>query len=177
MSKDENTVRVWDPFVRFFHWALVLSFIVVWATGDDFEVLHEQLGYFMLVLIGLRIVWGLIGTKYARFSDFIYGIKHTIHYLRSMFSTRVQHYTGHNPVGGWMVIALFIGLILTGVSGIQVTEAHDSIWEELHEASANLTLLMVIVHLAGVFVASFIHNENLVKAMFTGKKMQGNDHV
>lgn len=172
MSTKENKVLVWDPFIRFFHWGLVLSFLLVWVSAEENMIIHEKVGYFMLSLIGLRIIWGFIGAKYARFSNFIYSPNNTLAYLRSLITQSPEHYTGHNPAGGWMVVLLLVGLIASALSGIQVAESNESIWEEFHEVVANLTMLLVMIHIAGVVVSSFIHHENLLFGMLSGKKSE-----
>ncbi len=176
MSEQENMIRVWDPFVRFFHWSLVLSYAVAWATAEESEFLHEQAGYFMLILLTLRIVWGVVGSRYARFSSFITGLQPVKAYLRSLLHGRPTAYTGHNPAGGWMIVTLILILGATVISGIQMQGMEDSLWEEIHEFFANLSVLLVVVHVSGVLLSGMLHNENLVKAMWTGKKRR-NDNV
>ena len=176
MQQQRETVRVWDPFVRVFHWSLVLSYAVAWASGDEWAVLHERVGYFMLALIGLRVVWGLIGLRHARFSDFLTGPSGTMAYLKSLRAGRPAHYEGHNPAGGWMVIALLLGLLAAAGSGLMIG-GEDELWEEIHEGLAYMTLLLVVVHVSGVLVASLLHRENLVLAMLTGNKLRRDGHV
>ncbi|MDH5435688.1 MAG: cytochrome b/b6 domain-containing protein [Gammaproteobacteria bacterium] len=113
-------IYVWDPLVRISHWSLVLSFIVCYLTGEEEDLIHAWSGYVILGLIAFRFIWGLIGSKHARFSDFIYSPANTIIYLKDMFVGKVKHYVGHNPAGGWMVMALLISLLLTSVSGLKV---------------------------------------------------------
>lgn len=192
-------VYVWDPLVRIFHWSLVLFFIIAYLTEDEQMELHELAGYVVLGLIGIRVVWGLIGTRYARFSNFIYSPVTILGYLKSL-SSKPEHYVGHNPAGGAMVIVLLIMIAFTSWSGIKAQEsegleqasvtiniissAHadddddehenenegDEFWEEIHEAAANFTVLLIFLHIVGVFASSVIHRENLVRAMITGYK-------
>jgi len=112
-------VKVWDPVVRLFHWSLVAAFAIAYASGDDFEGLHVVAGYAVAGLIGLRIVWGLVGTKHARFTDFVAGPAETRSYLRSFLAGRPRHYTGHNPLGGWMVVALLLVIAAACWSGLE----------------------------------------------------------
>lgn len=200
-------IYVWDPLVRLFHWLLVLSFMISYLTGDDDSQLHIYSGYLLLGLIAFRIVWGFIGTRYARFSNFIHPISHAIDYLKGLADGNCKHYIGHNPAGGLMVLALLTSLSLTGLSGLLVygAEGHGPLasttpissgstnhidddheddddddheveneasefWEEIHEFFANFSVLLVIMHLVGVFMSSKIHNEDLIKAMITGFK-------
>jgi cytochrome b len=172
MQLERNKVLVWDPFVRMFHWSLVLAYLVVWLSAEEWDWLHEQAGYFILVLIGLRVLWGLIGSRHARFRDFLYSPGLTLAYLKELRSRRPQHYLGHNPAGGWMVVILLLALLATGGSGVLIGAGEHEFWEDLHEGLANVTLLLVFVHLAGVLFSSLLHNENLIRAMWTGTKLR-----
>lgn len=196
----QEKVKVWDLAIRVFHWALVLLFTVSYLTGETESLVHIYSGYGVLGLLLFRLVWGVIGTRYARFSDFVRGPSAVLRYLRSLFRGQPIHYLGHNPPGGWMVLALLLFLALTVWSGLELyaTEGlgplaansaapvataiasededesghapgHET-WEEIHEIFANLTLLLVILHIAGVLVACRLHRENLIRAMITGYK-------
>ena len=176
MPKKQEHIQIWDAFVRIFHWSIVLAYVGAWASAEEWPTLHEQLGYFILVLLGLRLVWGLIGTRQARFCEFVRSPRNTLSYLRSLKSGRPQHYLGHNPAGGWMVIAMLICLAGTAASGILIAGGAEA-WEDLHEGLAGLSLLLIAMHLAGVLLASLLHRENLVKAMLTGNKMRRNADV
>jgi cytochrome b len=168
----EGTVLVWDPLVRLFHWSLVIAFAVAWITGDELERLHQWAGYAIAGLLVVRIAWGFVGTRHARFSDFVYRPSTVLRNLGDTLLLRAKRYLGHSPAGGAMVLALMIMLAITVGSGISMTmNGADGEWlEELHEIAANLTLILVGLHLAGVFVASIEHRENLVKSMITGRK-------
>lgn len=116
-------VKVWDPLVRIFHWSLVLAFATSYLTGDEWDDwgdVHEISGYLILGLVVVRIIWGFVGSKYARFSDFMYAPKAVIEYLKSLLTTHPKHYLGHNPAGGWMVAALLACLLATTVTGLKV---------------------------------------------------------
>ena len=168
----EETARVWDPLVRIFHWSLVVLFTAAWLTGDEVDWLHERLGYAIIGLVAIRVVWGFVGTRHARFSDFICGPSKVVSHLAEMIHFRARRYLGHNPAGGAMVVALLAMLATTTGTGILMTGVYPKAhWlEEVHEVAANLTLILVGLHIAGVVLASFEHRENLVKAMFTGRK-------
>lgn len=176
MDIQSQKISVWDPFVRVFHWSLVLAYLGAWASAEEWAGLHDQLGYFILVLVGLRLAWGLVGTHYARFSSFLRAPSTAMAYLRSLAAGRPTHYVGHNPIGGWMVIALMASLTATGVTGFMMG-AEDGLWEELHEIAASLSLLLVALHVGGVLIASLLHEENLVRAMLTGNKLRRNPDV
>lgn len=199
---NSQSIRVWDVLVRLFHWSLVLSFTVAYLSGEALERVHAYAGYLILGLLAFRLIWGIVGTRHARFSDFVQPPRKVIDYLKQLAAGRPQHYLGHNPAGGWMVVALLLSLSVTGWSGLELYAAADGRgplasstlelapigaaraddwdehlgvgdggwWDEIHEVSANLTLLLVLVHIAGVFVAGRLHRENLVKAMITGNK-------
>ncbi len=182
----ENEIVVWDVLVRVFHWSLVSLFIIAYATEDWMDI-HTLAGYGVLGLVAVRLVWGVIGTRYARFSDFVRSPANVRAYIKDLLKGRARRYLGHNPAGGAMIILLLLGLLLTGLSGIATLGAEEgagplaawaaglshyqSEWlEEVHEALANLTVLLVLVHVAGVLVSSLLHGENLVRAMLTGRK-------
>lgn len=185
--QDITQIKVWDPLVRVFHWALVASFTVAFISGEDFLTLHSWAGYIIFGLLLIRIIWGVIGTRYARFSDFVYRPKTIKQFLKDTLKFRARRYLGHNPAGGAMVILLMLSLLLTGFTGLLVYGAEEhagplahwfgsahSVWgevtEEAHELFANFTLLLVLIHVIGVLVESLIHKENLVAAMITGFK-------
>lgn len=166
-------VRVWDPFVRVFHWSLVTLFVVAFLTGDEVERVHEIAGYGIAALIALRLIWGLVGSRHARFADFVRGPRTVIAYVRGLMNGDAPRYLGHNPAGGAMIVALLVMLAGTCVTGIMMTT--DAFWgsewvEEVHEALANSMLALVILHVLGVLVSGLLHGENLVKAMVTGRK-------
>lgn len=168
-----DTVRVWDPLVRLFHWSLVASFAVAWITGDDWKALHIWAGYAAAALIAFRLVWGLVGPRYARFTQFVRTPGSVAAYLKDLLAGREARYLGHNPAGGAMILALILSLSALCLTGWMYTT--DAFWgeewvEEAHEALANLLLVLVGLHLAGVALASLKHRENLVRAMVTGRK-------
>lgn len=187
-------VKVWDIFVRIFHWTVVVSFFIAYVTEDDVMWLHELAGYTILLFVGARIVWGLIGTRFARFSNFIYKPSTVKQYLNDSIHFKAKRYLGHNPLGGVMVILLLVMLLLTSWSGIEAEGADDSVaniinielvksafadddenggnevWEEIHEFFADVTLILIFIHVAGVIFSSIAHGENLVRAMITGRK-------
>ncbi len=170
-------IKVWDPFVRLFHWSLVASFVVAYATGDEIEKVHVAAGYTIAGLVVARILWGFIGPRYARFSNFVRPPGEVLRYVRAMLLLRAPRYVGHNPAGGAMIIALLAALIGTCVTGYMMTT--DAYWgtkwvEQVHEFLANTTLGLVAAHILGVLVASFEHRENLLASMVTGKKGTAN---
>lgn len=202
-NNQKNEVKIWDILIRIFHWILVICFFTAYLTEDDFLDIHIYAGYLITGLLAFRIIWGLIGTKYARFDNFIYSFSTIKQYLLSLVTTHPKRYLGHNPAGGLMILLLLISLTLTVTSGIAMDDEplsinsaqqnslvnytnfisdddHDNnehnrseqheFMEEIHEFFANVTLLLVFIHVGGVIVSGKIHKENLVKAMITGKK-------
>lgn len=166
-------VRVWDVMVRLFHWSLVASFATAWLSAEDWRSLHEWAGYAAGALIIFRLIWGLVGTRYARFRQFLRSPAHIAAYLRDILRGREARYLGHNPAGGAMIAALLLSMAALCLTGWLYTT--DLFWgvewvEDLHEALANLLLALVVLHILGVIVASYRHGENLVHAMITGRK-------
>lgn len=166
-------ILVWDVPTRIFHWTLALSFAGAFLTAETerYRDLHISLGYLMLGLVGFRLLWGFVGSRYARFSSFTFRPAEVVEYLRSLLKRESRHYLGHNPAGA-MAIFLLLGLtLLAGVSGVLLHfEIGGEVFEEVHEVFANGMLVVVLVHIAGVIVSSLLHRENLVRSMVTGYK-------
>jgi cytochrome b len=209
-----KTVKVWDLFVRFFHWALVAGVICQLATAEDFKGVHAKIGYAIIVLLILRIIWGFVGSGYARFTNFIYPPADIFAYLKSLVKGNAKHYTGHNPAGGAMVCALLLFLTLTALAGLKTLgadgkgplalhsqnivsyaqaddhphrndemgenehEGHSHtasnpqahFWKEIHETLMGISLFLIGLHICGVIASSYVHRENLILAMITGRK-------
>ncbi len=177
-------VYVWDPFVRIFHWTLVVGFTVAYLTEDDLLTVHVWAGYVVGALILARVIWGFAGSTHARFSDFVYSPGTTLRYVRDLMLFRAERHLGHSPGGGYMVILLLLFIAATVITGLVVyggdqqagplagmfTEETGEAMEEVHELLANISLALVIAHIAAVALASFAHRENLVRAMVTGYK-------
>jgi len=190
---DIQQTKFWDIFIRVFHWSLLATFAITYLTEDDFPTLHVYTGYTMMALIILRLIWGFIGSRHARFSNFIVKPTAVIEYMKEVVQFRAKRYLGHNPAGGAMVVALLTSLSMTLLFGLltygaaefsgplagladDVSESLANIFEELHEFFANFTVFLVVLHLLGVAIASFQHKENLVKSMVTGyKRIDQND--
>ena len=129
-------VKVWDPFVRVFHWSLAALFLVAYVTGDEAAQVHVVAGYTIAGLIALRIIWGFVGPRHARFSNFVRSPREVLAYLRDAALFRAPRYLGHNPAGGAMIVALLVMLIGTSITGYMMTT--DAYWgakgvEEVHE--------------------------------------------
>lgn len=166
-----KTLRVWDWPVRVFHWTLVACFFGAWATGESekFRLWHLAFGYTAAVLVLFRILWGFVGTRYARFSSFVSTPKEARNHLMQLLSGSRHRHLGHNPLGGWMMLALMACILLVVLSGyLLYRELID--WDDLHEGLANLCVTLVIFHLLAALVMSRIEKENLIKSMWTGYK-------
>lgn len=166
-------VKIWDPFVRLFHWSLVVTIATAWLTGDEIKVLHEPLGYIAAALVSMRIIWGMFGSHYARFAQFVPSPKRAFAYIGDIVSGKEKRYLGHNPAGAVMIILLLATIAATALTGwLQTTDAYfgDEAMEDLHALFANGLLVLIALHLGGVILASLRHGENLVRAMVTGQK-------
>jgi cytochrome b len=169
-------ILVWDLPVRAFHWLLAISFAGAFLTAESERLrdVHVAFGYTMLGLVAFRLLWGVLGTRYARFSAFAFGPRRVIKYLKSLITFKPQRYVGHNPAGSWAIYALFALSLLAGVTGYATFNDIGGDWlQELHEGAANTLLAFVIVHIAGVLVTSIMHRENLVRSMLSGYKSGG----
>ncbi|MFT7261793.1 MAG: cytochrome b [Glaciecola sp.] len=112
--------RVWDLFVRVFHWSLLSLVALSYLSGEfDFEI-HSYSGYAIFILVCLRIIWGFIGSKNARFKNFVYSPKNVVTYLKSIVTGNPKRFLGHNPAGGLMVLALLTVLGTTTLSGMKL---------------------------------------------------------
>jgi len=169
----KQRVLVWDLPTRVFHWSLVLSFTGAYVTGESerWALIHVTCGYTVLGLIVFRLVWGLAGTRYARFSEFVSGPASVIRYIADVVRRRPTHYIGHNPVGALSILTLLLLGLVSAVSGWMVYEDVGGAWlEQLHEVSSFIMLAMVCIHIAAVLISSLLHRENLVWSMIDGRK-------
>jgi len=196
---EASTIKVWDPLVRVAHWGLVAAFATAYLTEGEPEWLHVWAGYGVAGIVVVRVFWGLIGPQNARFSNFVTGPIRASRYFFALIGRRAERHVGHSPAGGLMVVALILALSVTAFSGMALYAAEegrgplssvismqtragqnisddddeehgDSLWKEVHETAANVTLALVILHIGGVLLASIAHRENLARAMITGRK-------
>jgi len=171
MSKQR--VLVWDLPTRVFHWLLAVSFLGAFLTAESerYRDIHLVLGYTMLGLVVFRTLWGVIGTRYARFSSFPIAPRRVLEYLKSLFTRSPQHHVGHNPAGSLAIYAILALSVLAGASGYAAYNEIGGEWlAELHESAANAMLGLVVIHIGAVMVSSLIHRENLAAAMVNGYK-------
>ena len=183
-----NAVKVWDLFIRFFHWMLVLGFATAYLSGEfHYSEIHTLTGYALCLLVLARVYWGFKGSQYARFRSFIFSVSETRRYMRAMLAGHPGHYFGHNPAGALMVFALLVtvaSLLVTGLLTLSVIDFEGPLLflanivsdeasyaiRHLHEFLSTVALVLVALHLIGVVSGSIQHKENLVRAMVTGKK-------
>lgn len=179
----QKLCKVWDLPLRVFHWLLVAAFFVAYLTEDDLLTVHVWAGYTVFGLLLFRLVWGFIGNPYARFANFLPKPADALSYVKDLAAKKAKRYIGHNPAGAVMIVLLLLSLLITTLTGFAVYGAdqgagplafigsgNEKFWEESHELFANLTLLLVFVHILGVAAESYIHRENLAKAMWHGYK-------
>ena len=180
-------VYVWDPFVRLFHWTLVVAFTVAYVlTDEDVLKIHVWSGYVVGALVVARVIWGFVGPEHARFTDFVYAPGASLRYVRDLILFKAERHLGHSPGGGAMVVTLLVFLAATVITGLVVyggdqqagplagmfTKEFGESFEGVHELIANITLALVLAHISAVILASFVFRENLPRAMFTGYKRQ-----
>ena len=201
----KTSIQVWDPLVRYGHWALVVAFAIAWLSAEDEsdgpERIHVWAGYAVGIIVAVRIIWGLVGTRHARFGDFTYGPVTALRYLADMVRGRGRRYVGHSPAATYMIAALLLSLSATVGTGLvaygdlgkgplagglvttvaraeelrERPEREAGFVGELHGVLANITLGLVGLHVLGVVLASVVHRENLVAAMFNGRKRSGDE--
>lgn len=168
-----RSIVVWDPVVRLFHWLVVAGFALNMFLTEEGKLVHHWVGYAILAAVAFRLVWGFIGTKHARFSDFVPSPQHLLIYGNALLAQREPRYVGHNPFGALMMVALAGLLVLCGVTGWM--QGLDAYWgeewvQELHKAAANAILVLASFHVVAAIVESLRHRENLIWSMVTGRK-------
>lgn len=173
-TQQKQAGLVWDMPVRVFHWVLALCFAGAWLTSESeyWKLWHVSFGYSMALLIAFRLVWGLVGTRYARFMQFVRGPAAVKAYFISYLQGKPQHHVGHNPAGALAILAIIGTVLVTVASGYAAYEEIGGDWlSGIHEAMASLLMGIVVLHIAAVLLTSVFHKENLVRAMLTGKKL------
>lgn len=174
---------IWDLPTRVFHWLLAVCVLGAWLTAESerSRMLHLALGYSSAVLVAWRLVWGFVGSRYARFADFVTSPAAVLSYLRAYLpAARIAgqtqtHYVGHNPAGGWAVLALLVVVALADITGwASYQDGSADLWSELHELVGNGIIVLVGLHVAAVIATGLLHGENLVRAMVNGYKRARN---
>lgn len=186
-ATDLISAPVWDVFVRVFHWSLVLLFAAAVATGKtggEWIVWHMRAGYAILTLVTFRLIWGFVGGEYARYASFLAGPVRGLKFAKGLIGKTHEHVIGHNPVGGWMVIALLLVLATQATLGLfsndeiattgplarYVSDETSIALMSRHRLIGNILLGMVGIHIAAVLFHVFVKKEGLIRAMFSGKK-------
>ena len=173
METTTTAIRVWDAPTRVFHWLLVLSFAGAYLTSESerWSLVHITLGYTLGGLITFRLIWGFVGTRYARFTSFVKGPSKVLQYAKSMATLKPKHFVGHNPLGAVAIVLLIMSGIAIVVTGYAVFNEIGGEWvAELHEVASHIMLILVGIHIVGVIAASWLHKENLARAMVNGFK-------
>ena len=187
-SEDIEKVKLWDPALRLFHWALVLCVVTVWGLGKfgpAIMTLHFYFGYAICALLAFRLIWGFIGSPVARFRHFLFGPGPTIAYLAGLFRRAPSYWPGHNPVGALAAYAL-LGLLVAQVATGLVSDPDDfinvgplakyvssdiaSLAVRYHYLLGNLLLIMVGLHVAAILFYRLWKREDLITPMITGWK-------
>lgn len=171
-SSDRPTL-VWDLPVRVFHWLLVLCVAGAWVSAESerWAGVHVTLGLTAAALVAFRLLWGVFGTRTARFTQFVRGPGAAWRYARSLFGPKPEHHTGHNPAGALVILGLLALVAVTTATGLAGwIELGGLDHGDVHEVAATLLLALAGVHVAGVLVGSWRHRENLVRAMINGRK-------
>jgi cytochrome b len=186
-TQGKSDMRVWDLPTRLFHWLLVVLIALLYATGE-FGMLdmrwHFWLGYATLALIVFRVLWGLFGSQTSRFGDFVRGPPAVARYVKAQMSTNAHISIGHNPLGGWSVLALLLSVLLQSVTGLFASDEIDTdgpftgqvpgytvkLMTRLHHWNENVLLLLIALHVAAVLFYLLVKRDNLIVPMLTGRK-------
>lgn len=172
-TKSSSRILVWDIPTRLFHWSLVFCFVVAYLTSESerWQLWHVTAGYTFGALLLFRLIWGVVGSRYARFSNFVRGPKVLMDYLGSLLTRHPKHYVGHNPAGAWAIVGMLVLGLLTVLTGWAAFNDYGDWIGELHEGIVNVLVLVILIHVGGVIVSSLLHHENLVRSMVNGHKL------
>jgi len=173
LQPSRSRTKVWDPFVRLFHWTLVICVLLNQFVLEEGEGPHQWAGYVACALVAVRVVWGFIGTRHARFSDFFPTPSRVLAHVSALRRGEHPVYLGHNPLGALMMLALMSLILALGFTGwLQGTDAYwgEEWLQELHEVMANALLLAAGLHAAAAIVMGRLERVRLVRAMVTGYK-------
>ncbi|MBI1175417.1 MAG: cytochrome B [Sideroxydans sp.] len=166
-------ILVWDLPTRVGHWLLASAFVVAWITGDSEELrlFHVSAGYVMAAVLSFRVFWGVAGTRYARFSSFLFSPRQLVAYLSSQVKGKPARWVGHNPAGSYAIyLLLLLGLGVVTSGWMAYNETGGDWLEEAHDILSDAMLFLVGLHVSGVVLSSMLHRENLVRSMLTGYK-------
>ena len=168
-----RTVEVWDLPLRLWHWALAASILAAWFTPTVYDSLHRIVGYTVLALLAFRLVWGLWGSRYSRFRMVGVRLRAAPGYLWNLRRGITGRYIGLNPAGTLMLVALLLSIAVSAITGaLSVTVTFFGIWwiEDTHAIASDAVIVLAVLHVAGVVLMGLLQRENLIRAMFTGRK-------
>jgi cytochrome b len=176
-AAEPSRVLIWDLPTRLFHWLLVTAFALAWlsAESESWREIHAASGIVAAGLVAFRLAWGVVGSRHARFANFVRAPCAALAYLRGLLRGQPRHYPGHNPAGGWVILGLLLLVVLSSATGWLGYGEEDSLAGELHEGLTGVLMMLAAVHLAGVAIGSIVHGENLARAMVTGMKRAAAD--
>lgn len=168
-----DRIPVWDPIVRLFHWIVVVGVLLNYFVLDTGKSTHQYVGYVVAGVLVVRLIWGVIGSRHARFADFVTSPQVAMAHLAAALRRHDRRYIGHNPAGGVMIIALMALLAAVSVTGWM--QGLDQFWgvewlQEVHSICASLIVILAGLHIAAAIVESIVHRENLILSMITGLK-------
>ncbi|HEV2160158.1 cytochrome b/b6 domain-containing protein [Bradyrhizobium sp.] len=168
-----RTVAVWDLPLRLWHWALAVSILAAWFTPTVYDRAHRIVGYTVLALLAFRLAWGVWGSRYSRFRMVGVRLRVAPRYLWNLRRGITGRYIGLNPAGTLMQVALLLAIAVSAITGaMSVTVTFFGIWwiEDTHAIASDAVMVLVVLHIAGVVLMGLLQRENLIGAMFTGRK-------
>ena len=174
-SGSSQLVLVWDWPLRLWHWGLAVFLLVAWCTPNEYDSLHRFAGYVVIGLLVFRVVWGFIGTRHSRFRAIRARLRAAPAYLWGLRRGNTGRYMGLNPAGAAMMVTLLFLLAISTITGaMQVTVSFFGVWwvEDIHTYSSDAVMILVLLHVVGTIVTSALQRENLIGAMFTGRKLR-----
>ena len=166
-------VEVWDLLLRLWHWALAVCVLIAWFTPTVYDGLHRIVGYSVIGLLAFRLIWGFWGSRYSRFRMVGVRLRAAPNYLWNLRRGITGRYIGLNPAGTLMLVALLLSLAVSAITGaMSVTVTFFGVWwiEDTHAYSSDAVIVLVVLHIAGVVLMGLLQRENLIRAMFTGRK-------
>ncbi|MGY4255597.1 cytochrome b [Bradyrhizobium sp. USDA 4516] len=176
-ARGATSVQVWDLPLRLWHWALAIHVLVAWVTPSTYDRLHRLAGYSVIALLAFRLIWGFAGTRYARFGRLGVRLRAAPRYIWNLRRGITGRYIGLNPAGTVMLVALLLLLAISTITGVmEVTVTFFGVWwvEDTHAYASDAVMVLVGLHVLGVVVVGLLQRQNLVRAMFTGRKQLRN---
>ncbi|MCP1847576.1 MULTISPECIES: cytochrome b/b6 domain-containing protein [unclassified Bradyrhizobium] len=176
-ARGATSVQVWDLPLRLWHWALAILVLVAWVTPSTYDRLHRLAGYSVIALLAFRLIWGFAGTRYARFGRLGVRLRAAPRYIWNLRRGITGRYIGLNPAGTVMLVALLLLLAISTITGVmEVTVTFFGVWwvEDTHAYASDALMVLVGLHVLGVVVVGLLQRQNLVRAMFTGRKQLRN---